>query len=68
MTESCAEILMPSSALTEDLDLSYRAQLAGWQARGKDQRELMRKVEWLKRQIALIEQNTGKNDAQSIPT
>ena len=39
------------------------AQLAGWQARGKDQRELMRRVETLKRQIALIENNKGTADA-----
>jgi hypothetical protein len=38
------------------------AQLAGWQARGKDQRELMRKVETLKRQIALIEKNRGNEN------
>ena len=38
------------------------AQLAGWQARGKDQRELMRKVETLKRQIALIEQNRSTQE------
>ena len=43
-------------------ELSW-AQLAGWQARGKDQRELMRKVETLKRQIALIENNKGTTDA-----